>query len=114
MSLPRRTRPTLTAVLLLGVAVGAPGCASEGPTRPELPDRPTVERPEGLIPEGVTEMREGLTARRSESRDLMDTTLVHPTTLETHEPAGPGVFDFLNRVGNFALDVVSLRTFGIW
>ncbi|MCE9636067.1 MAG: hypothetical protein K8T90_10205 [Planctomycetes bacterium] len=109
-----RRRPSIRALALLVSCVAAAGCASDGPTRPELPDRPTVERPEGAVPEGVTEMREALADRRSESRDLMDTTLVHPTTLETHEPAGPGVFGFLNRVGNLALDVVSLRTFGLW
>ena len=102
-------------VFVLTLMLSLAGCASDGPTRPELPDRPSVERPEGLVPDGVSEMREGLADRRAASRDLMDTTLIQPAKLETHEPpSGPGVLGFLNNVGNTALDILSLRTLGLW
>jgi hypothetical protein len=108
-----RHRGPFLALLAAGAALGVSGCASDGPTHPTLPDRPTVERPDGITPDGVAEMRETISDRRSASRDLMDTTLVTPSTLDTNE-AGPDFLGYLGTLTGYALDALSLQTFGIW
>lgn len=102
-------------VLLATVAAAAsgPGCASAGPERPVLPGRPTVERPDGLVPEGVTEMRESLAEMRAENRERMDTALVRKTTL-SETPTGPTFWDSVGDALGSAVDVLSLRALGIW
>jgi hypothetical protein len=106
-------RARFLTVLALGAALGVSGCASDGPTHATLPDRPTVERPDGITPDGVAEMRETMADRRSASRDLMDSTLVTSSALDTNEP-GPDFLGYLGTLTGYALDALSLQTFGIW
>jgi len=117
--------PTTARSLVLAfaafAALGLSGCASDGGPGDNAPERPSVERPEGLTPPGVTAMRESLSDRRSESRDLMDSTLDTARAVDAPESGGPGLFDFLGFLGRLPANalatvssVVSAQTFGIW
>lgn len=77
MSRPR----LLTPLLLLAVVA----CGSDGPQRSHVPDRPQVQRPDGLEPDGVVEMRETLAGQRADSRAAMDAALIQSNELETDE-----------------------------
>lgn len=100
----------------LALAISAvpllPGCAS-GPQRPELPSRPEAQRPDGLVPEGVTEMREHLADMRAENRDRMDAAIVRPTTL-SESPTGPGFWDHVGNAIGKSVDFLTLRALGVW
>lgn len=100
-------------IALLAAAAAAGGCASDGPERSTLPDRPTVERPDGIVPDEVLDMRSELADRRSDSRDLMDASMVSTTELGTEE-SGPGVIDFFGNAIDSAISVFSLQAFGVW
>src|SRR5688572_23614021 len=70
--------PRLACLLLLGA------CASD-PTmeRSTVPDRPEVQRPEGLEPEGLAEVRNTLAAQRMEARERENTLTLQPNALST-------------------------------
>ena len=105
----RRPGPARAAALGVALALAAlttASCASDTPTRPESPR-----------PAELDSVRETLADRRSDTQDLMETSLIRPTT-EGAAPSGPGfgagVVDFLGDVGNAAFDVLSMRALGIW
>ena len=76
------SRTAVVALLLLIPILTA--CASDGPQRQSLPDRVQPQRPDGLEPDGVADMRSTLADRRSASREMMDTQLIQAEELDTN------------------------------
>ncbi len=57
--------------------------------RPSVPDRPEVQRPDGVEPSGLADIRDELASQRQESRDRENALLLHPDTLTTHPTSTP-------------------------
>lgn len=73
--------PTLALVVCLGLC-GA--CASAPETdRPAVPDRPEVNRPEGLEPEGLADIRSSIGAQRTAARERSNALMMTPNELST-------------------------------
>lgn len=97
-----RTRH-LTPLLLLAAA-----CASQpSMDRPSVPDRPVAQRPDGLEPAGLTEVRDSISGQRAEARSRENAMLINRSDLSTN-PTGPtwyetvlGVIDGLIHVAGF-------------
>lgn len=88
--------PRVSAALLLLLPLLA-ACASDGAERHALPDRVQPQRPDGLEPDGVAEMRDTLGERREANRELMDATLIQPQELETNSGSWfDGLFGLFN------------------
>lgn len=61
----KNTTLLLTAALAMGACSSQPSM-----DRPGAPGRPEIPRPEGVEPEGLTEMRDTLSAQRSDARSM--------------------------------------------
>ena len=71
------------ALLLTLVLAGA--CSSTPTTdRPGSPDRPEVPRPEGVEPEGLSDMRDTLGEQRSEAREMDNALNVNRSSASTY------------------------------
>lgn len=86
-------------VALLFLIPIATACASDGPQRQSVPDRVQPQRPDGLEPHGVADMRSTLADRRSASREMVDTQLIQAEELDTDSGSWLdgvfGLFDWL-------------------
>ncbi len=70
------------ATLLPTVVLVLAACSSAPSTdRSVLPDRPDVERPDGLVPDGLNDMRNSLADQRSQARDMENALMVKPNAL---------------------------------
>lgn len=96
------------SVLLPVVLAAAAACSSQPEMdRPAVPDRPEVQRPEGLEPEGLAEMRDAIGSQRAEARERENATIITPNAMGTH-PTTPWYESTLNTVSD------ALRFFGVW
>jgi hypothetical protein len=76
---------TALCALPLAALLALSACSSQPvASRPTLPDRPEVHRPDGMEPEGLADIRDMLAAQRGETRALENATLVQPATLSPH------------------------------
>jgi hypothetical protein len=114
----RPARGVVAAILVAGAALLA-GCASDSAAG-GAPEHPGGERPDGITPEGVTDVRESLADRRAASRDLMDETLLRPTSASasssssSSDGSSSGVFGFLGTMLTDVANFVGFHAFGIW
>lgn len=101
MVAPRRSphRPgVLLALAAAALCVSA--CASSGPDRNVLPDRPQVHRTPQ--PEGLRDVRSSLATQRADTRDAMDAALINTNELSTTD-TGPSFFESaLGKLFDFA------------
>lgn len=96
------------ATFLLPLALWTAACSSQPEMdRPAVPDRPEVQRPEGVEPEGLAEVRDSLAEQRAEARERENATLITPNEMGTH-PTTPWYASVLNPVFD------ALRFFGLW
>ena len=96
------------SVLLPVVLAAATACSSQPEMdRPAVPDRPEVQRPEGVEPEGLTEMRDSIGAQRAEARERENATIITPNAMSTH-PVTPWYDTVLNTVAD------AIRFVGGW
>lgn len=79
------TRAAALPTLLLLVAA----CSSAPTTeRPSVPGRPEVQRPDGVEPDGLAEIRDTLGEQRSAARERTDALVVKPNDLsQTNDDA---------------------------
>ncbi len=62
----------------------AAACSSAPTTdRPQVPGRPEVQRPDGVEPDGLADIRDTLGEQRSAARERTDALVVHPNELQT-------------------------------
>jgi hypothetical protein len=95
------------AASLLVVLVSAAACSSQPAIdRQSVPDRPEVQRPEGVEPEGLTDMRNELSDQRGEARARENAAIITPNAMGTH-PTTPWYETALNTVWD------ALRFFGL-
>ena len=88
------------AALLPVVLAVAAACSSQPEMdRPAVPDRPEVQRPEGLEPEGLAEMRDAIGAQRAEARERENATIITPNAMGTH-PVNPWYDSVLDTVSD--------------
>lgn len=111
----RRTFPHALLCATLGAAF-LTGCASDSAT---APTHPGSGRPDGVTPEGLSDVRSELADRRAESRDLMDSTLLGPrndegTDAESLDETTGGLLGVLGDMVGTTVDVLSLQAFGVW
>jgi hypothetical protein len=93
-------------LLVVPVVLAAAACSSQPEMdRPSVPDRPEVARPEGVEPEGLSEMRDTLSSQRAEARERENATIISPNSLSTH-PTTPWYDSVLGTVES------ALRFFG--
>ncbi len=97
---PARRPGTLLALALALACVTA--CASDGPQRNVLPDRPEVHK--SPQPEGLRDIRSSLASQRADTRESMDAQLVNRNELGT-EDSSPGIFE---SAANALADVAGL------
>jgi hypothetical protein len=103
----------MRATALLPVVLAAAAACSSQPEmgRPSVPDRPEVQRPEGIEPEGLAEVRDTLGAQRAEAREMENATLISPNALSTH-PTTPWYESVYDTVGNTLGS--AMRFLGMW
>ena len=71
----------LTLVACLGLCTA---CASSPETdRPIVPDRPEVNRPEGVEPEGLADIRSSIGEQRAAARERENALVLTPNELST-------------------------------
>ena len=92
-----------TAVLLLA------GCASAPTTdRPQVPDRPEVQRPDGVEPDGLATMRDSIGEQRAAARERENALVVKPNALSTTSTDPAWYETALNWAGNSIGQVAGL------
>lgn len=100
----RTGRPRVAIALALTVASTLAACASDG-----------AGGSPGVVPEGVSEMRETMASQRSETLSRMDSAR---TTSAASESDGGGMLgDLADAIGwtmDGAVDVLSLHALGLW
>jgi hypothetical protein len=73
----------MRGALLLTAVLAAAGCSSAPTTdRPAVPDRPEVQRPDGVEPEGLADMRDSLGEQRAAARERENALVVKPNALQ--------------------------------
>lgn len=99
----------MRGVVSLPVVLACAAACSSQPEmdRPAVPDRPEVQRPEGVEPEGLAEMRDSLSEQRTEARARENATIITPNAMGTH-PTTPWYESTLNTMAD------ALRFFGLW
>ena len=74
----------MRGVVLLTAVLVAAGCSSAPTTeRPQVPDRPEVQRPDGVEPEGLADMRDTLGEQRAAARERENALVVKPSSMST-------------------------------
>lgn len=67
--------------LLAGLLAAPAACSSQPSTdRPASPSRPEVQRPAGVEPDGLADVRDALADQRAETREMENVLLVKPDT----------------------------------
>jgi hypothetical protein len=70
------------ATLLPTVVLVLTACSSAPSTdREALPDRPDVQRPDGLVPDGLTDVRNQLADQRATAREQENALMIKPNAL---------------------------------
>jgi hypothetical protein len=90
----------MRGVLLLTAVLLATGCSSAPTTdRPQVPDRPEVQRPDGVEPEGLADMRDTLGEQRSAARERENALVLKPNSMQTTTMDEPWYDTALNWMG---------------
>ena len=97
-----RASALLPAVLPLVLAVLAACSSQPEMDRPSVPDRPEVQRPEGVEPEGLAEMRDTIASQRAEARELENAAIITPNAMGTH-PTTPWYDPVLDTVSDLVM-----------
>ena len=91
----------MRAVVFLPVVLATLAACSSQPEmdRASVPDRPEVQRPDGVEPDGLADMRDTLASQRAEARERENATIITPNAMTTH-PTTPWYESVFNTVGD--------------
>jgi hypothetical protein len=99
----------MRGVVLLTAVLLAAGCSSAPTTdRPQVPDRPEVQRPDGVEPEGLADMRDAIGQQRAAAREQENALVVKPNALNQTTLDEPWYDTAINWVGSSIGQVAGL------
>jgi len=99
-------RAVVLTVLCLAACSSAPTAE-----RQQLPDRPEVQRPDGVEPEGLADMRESLGDQRAAARERENALVMKPNALSTSPTEASWSDEAMSWAGGIFSDLVGLLRF---